>query len=54
VRVLARLDGSRDLIIELAEVRVPPLALRVLDGWLTCRDREGLDGKACPAAAGHL
>jgi hypothetical protein len=34
-----RVTGSR---IELAEGRVPPLVVRVLDGRLTCRDREAL------------
>jgi hypothetical protein len=44
--ILARPDGSRDLVIELAEGRVPPLMLRVLDGRLTCRDCEALDRMA--------
>jgi hypothetical protein len=49
-RVCSRLDGSRALIIELAEGRVPPIVLRVLDHTLTADDavtlerlRRGLD-----------
>src|SRR3954471_3139809 len=42
MRTLSQLDGSRDLVIELAEGWVPSLVLRVLDGRPTCRDREAL------------
>jgi hypothetical protein len=42
-RALSRLDGSRALVIDLAEGRVPPLVLRVLEGRLTARDSEELE-----------
>jgi hypothetical protein len=45
-----RLNGSRELVTDLAERRMPPLVLHVLDGALTARDqaalaalRDGLD-----------
>jgi hypothetical protein len=50
VRALSRLDGSRDLVVELAEGRVPPVVVHVLEGTLTAGDyaqlarlRVGLD-----------
>jgi hypothetical protein len=49
-RALGRLNGSRDLVVELAEGRVPPVVLHVLEGALTAGDyaelarlRDGLD-----------
>jgi hypothetical protein len=48
--VCRELDGSRDLIIGLAEGRVPPLVVHILKGPLSDEDedelarlREGLD-----------
>jgi hypothetical protein len=50
VRALQQLDGSRSLVVALAEGRVPDLVLHVLDGKLTPTDlaeltrlRHGLD-----------
>ena len=40
---LSRLDGSRDLVVQLAEGRTPPLVLYVLDGRVTDADREELE-----------
>jgi hypothetical protein len=50
--VLRRLDGSRDLVLELAEEgRMPPICVRAAEHRLTPRDlvrlellRKGLDG----------
>jgi hypothetical protein len=42
-RALRQLDGSRALIVALAENEVPPLVLRVLDGKLTPADQVELD-----------
>lgn len=49
-RLLRRLDGSRDLVLQLAENRMPPLVIRVLESRLTRADkivlerlRRGLD-----------
>ena len=35
---LARLDGSRDLVIALAEGRVPPLVIHAVENRLTADD----------------
>ena len=40
---LSRLDGSRDLVVQLAEGQAPPLVLRVLDGRVTDADHEELE-----------
>ena len=53
-RICKRLDGSRDLVLELAEEGpMPPICLRVAENRLTPRDavrlellRKGLDGIA--------
>ena len=42
-RPLSRLDGSRDLVVQLADGQVPPLVLRVIDGWVTDAAREELE-----------
>jgi hypothetical protein len=42
-RPLSRLDGSRDLVVQLAEWQAPPLVLHVLDGRVTDADREELE-----------
>jgi len=42
-RALQRLDGSRDLVTELAEGRVPPLILRAVERCLTREDEADLD-----------
>jgi hypothetical protein len=42
-RALRRLDGSRDLVVALADNRVPPLVLRVLDGKLNRADKVELE-----------
>lgn len=42
-RALSRLDDSRDLVIELAEGRVPPLVIAVLERRLTAPDHEALE-----------
>jgi hypothetical protein len=49
-RVLRRLDGSRDLVIQLAEGQSPPVITRVIEGRLSGADerilerlRQGLD-----------
>ena len=42
-RALRRLDGSRDLVIELAEGRCPPLITHVLEGRITGADECALD-----------
>ena len=49
-RMLRQLDGSRELVIALAEGRTPDVVLRALDGTLTSDDqaaptrlRAGLD-----------
>jgi hypothetical protein len=55
-RICRRLDGSRDLVIELAsEGPLPPICLRALERRLTPRDlvqlellRKGLDGISSP------
>jgi hypothetical protein len=55
-RICKRLDGSRDLVIELAsEGPLPPICLRALERRLTPRDlvqlellRKGLDGISSP------
>jgi hypothetical protein len=41
-KALGRLNGSRALVIALAEGRVPPLVVHVLDGALTARDQDEL------------
>jgi hypothetical protein len=41
-RALSRLNGSRELVVELAEGRLPPLVVHVLEGELTVRDQEQL------------
>lgn len=41
-KALNRLNGSRDLVIELAEGRVPPLVVHVLAGSLTAGDHDAL------------
>ena len=53
VRALRQLDGSRDLVIDLAEGRAPPVVLHVLERRLLRQDeaeldrlRAGLDGIA--------
>jgi hypothetical protein len=43
-RARRQLDGSRDLVIQLAEDRVPPLVLHVLDGAITPADAVALEG----------
>jgi hypothetical protein len=55
-RICRRLDGSKDLVIELAsEGPLPPICLRALERRLTPRDlvqlellRKGLDGVTAP------
>jgi hypothetical protein len=42
-RVCRSLDGSRDLVIALAERKVPPIVLRVLDHALTEADAAALE-----------
>ena len=42
-RLIRALDGSRDLVIELAEGRVPPLVLHVLERRLDHADEDTLD-----------
>jgi hypothetical protein len=42
-RPLSGLDGSRDLVVQLAEGQSPPLVLRVLDGRVIDADREELE-----------
>jgi hypothetical protein len=59
-RILARLDGSRDLVLELAaEDALPPICLRAAERRLTPRDliqlellRKGLDGITVPRGWG--
>jgi hypothetical protein len=43
VRVCERLDGSRDLVIELAEGRTPDIVVRVLNRSLTVADAVALE-----------
>jgi hypothetical protein len=43
VRALNRLDGSRSLVVSLAEGQVPALVLRVLDGKTTPADKVELE-----------
>jgi hypothetical protein len=43
VRALRQLDGSRSLVVALAENEIPPLVLHVLDGQITPTDQVGLD-----------
>lgn len=42
-RMLRRLDGSRDLILQLAEGRIPPLVIRAIENRLTRADAIALD-----------
>jgi hypothetical protein len=42
-RALRQLDGSRSLVVALAEGRVPPLIHRAIEGKLTPRDEAALD-----------
>jgi hypothetical protein len=42
-RALRRLDGSRDLVIQLAEGRAPPLVLHVVENRITPKDEVELD-----------
>lgn len=42
-RLLRRLDGSRGLVLELAENRTPPLVIRALENRLTRADEIALD-----------
>ena len=42
-RMLRHLDGSRDLVIELAEGRCPPLVVRLMEGKLTGADERALE-----------
>ena len=42
-RALARLDGSKDLVLDLCEGRVPPVVLRVVEDAVTPRDRVALE-----------
>jgi hypothetical protein len=53
VRALSRLNGSRDLVVDLAEGKLPPVVVHCLDGALTPGDyaelvllRDGLDRMA--------
>ncbi|MBO0735245.1 MAG: hypothetical protein J2P48_01545 [Alphaproteobacteria bacterium] len=41
-RVLARLDGSRELVTTIAEGRVPPLIPRAVECRMTCADQDDL------------
>jgi hypothetical protein len=41
-RALRRLDGSRDLVVALAEGRTPPLVLRAVERCLTQDDEDDL------------
>jgi hypothetical protein len=41
-RALRRLDGSRDLVVALAEGRTPPLVLRAVERCLTREDEDDL------------
>jgi hypothetical protein len=43
VRALRQLDGSRDLVIDLAEGRAPPVVLHVLERRLLRQDEAELD-----------
>jgi hypothetical protein len=55
-RICRRLDGSRDLVLELAEEgQMPPICIRAAERRLTPRDlvqlellRKGLDGISSP------
>jgi hypothetical protein len=59
-KICRRLDGSRDLVLELAaEGSLPPICLRAIEKRLTPRDeaqlellRKGLDGISPPRGAG--
>ena len=42
--LLQRLNGSCDLVLDLAEGRIPPLCLRALEGGFTIDDRAQLAG----------
>ena len=42
-RALGRLDGSRELVVQLAEGRIPPLVVHVLDDRLTSSDRNAIE-----------
>jgi hypothetical protein len=41
-RLVRELDGSRDLVIALAEGRVPPLVVHILEGRISDEDEVGL------------
>jgi hypothetical protein len=43
-RALAKLDGSRPLVVALVEERVPPLVLRAIEHRLTGADEAALEG----------
>jgi hypothetical protein len=41
--MLRQLDGSRDLVLALAEGRCPPIVIHVIEGRITGADEKTLD-----------